>query len=149
MRGLFDVNFLLAMLDERHLLHEAAHQWWGNNRQHGWATCPLTENGFVRIVTQPRYPNAISVGRAFNALETAFAHGNHEFWADDISLSDADRFNRKRILGPNQLTDIYLLGLAVHQTGRLVTFDRSISIATVRRANPEHLVLISQPPTRG
>ena len=142
MRSLFDVNVLIALLHPEHAHHGAAHQWWSANRAHGWASCPLTQNGFVRIVSQPKYPQPISVAHALEVLAEETAGTDHMFWADDISLTDAKRFAHERIFGPKQLTDIYLLGLAVENGGRLVTFDRSIPVAAVRGAAKRHVVLI-------
>jgi toxin-antitoxin system PIN domain toxin len=109
---------------------------------HGWASCPLTQNGFVRILSQPKYPAPMSVDGAFDSLQRATTSADHAFWPDDISLLDEQLIDRSRILGPKQLTDIYLLALAVKHGGRLVTFDRTIPVAAVRGAQAHHLVAI-------
>ena len=75
-------------------------------------------------------------------LDIAIGQGKHEFWPDDLSLIDGSHIDRRHVLGPKQLTDIYLLALAVKNGGRLVTFDRSIALAAVRRATPDHLVVL-------
>jgi predicted nucleic acid-binding protein len=82
------------------------------------------------------------MGAALEVLQAAFSQGGHSFWPDDISISDERIFNRDRMLGPKQITDIYLLALAVQNGGRLVTLDRSISIASVRKAEAANLVLL-------
>jgi len=133
---------LLALFQPDHVHHSPAHQWWSENRAKGWASCPLTQNGFVRIASQPRYPKPMRVSEAIVLLFDEVAATNHVFWPDDISLLDEGLIERTRILGPKQLTDIYLLALAVKHGGRLVTFDRAIPIAAVRGARPEHLVVI-------
>src|SRR5262249_47382263 len=119
MRSLLDVNVLLAMFDEDHVHHERAHEWWDANKSDGWASCPLTQNGFVRVFSQPTYRRgAISAAAALDLLREATSEGDHVFWPDDVSLVDTDRFDPERILGPKQLTDIYLLGLAIKNDGR-------------------------------
>ena len=142
MRVLFDINALLAIADEQHVHHWAAHEWWAANRSDGWATCPLTENGFARIMSQPRYKKPVTTTFAIDLLAEQMNKADHAFWPDDISLRDSSRFNPSRILGPNQITDVYLLALAVKNGGRLVTFDRGIPLAAVRGAEPRHLVVI-------
>ncbi|MBV8509447.1 MAG: VapC toxin family PIN domain ribonuclease, partial [Xanthobacteraceae bacterium] len=106
------------------------------------ASCPLTENGFIRIVSQPRYPTPIPLKRALELMAKEIARTDHRFWPDDVSLTDSSVFEYDRILGPKQLTDIYLLSLAVKNGGRLATFDQAIGFAAVRGADAQHLVLI-------
>ena len=128
---LLDVNLLLALSDPLHEHHEVAHRWFGERGREAWATCPITENGFVRIASHPRYPNrpgdstvVLSILQQFCAAE------GHHFWAADASLQD--------MLEPGyevtsaQVTDLYLLGLAVRQGGKLATLDRRIPGAAVR-----------------
>jgi toxin-antitoxin system PIN domain toxin len=141
-RSLFDVNFLVAMFDEDHIHHERAHQWWDANRADGWASCPLTQNGFVRVLSQSTTRTKVSPPAALDLLRTATGEEGHVFWPDDISLVDIRRFNSTRILGPKQLTDVYLVGLAVKNGGRLTTFDRSISRSAVVGAELHNLVVV-------
>ena len=139
--ALLDVNLLVALFDPHHIHHDAAHDWFVENREHGWATCPLTETAFVRIVSDPSY--GVSAERAAGALERlrAFsASGGHQFWRDALSLQD-EMFDLSRA-SSRQLTDVYLLGLAVNRKGRLATFDRSIPVGAVRGAARETLALI-------
>lgn len=142
MRALLDLNALIAFLDAEHLHKPRIHQWWLQNRTYGWATCPLTQNGFVRVISQPNYSSPISIGRAFDHLRRNTETNDHVFWPDDISLLDEQLIDRFRILGPKQLTDIYLLALAVKRGGRLVTFDRAIPIAAVLGAKADHVVVL-------
>jgi toxin-antitoxin system PIN domain toxin len=140
MRALFDVNVLIAILDTDHAHHWAAHEWWAANRSAGWATCPLTENGMARIMSQSTYKNPVTTTFAIDLLAEQAAQTDHALWPDDVSLRDPELFDPSRILGPNQITDAYLLALAVKNKGRLVTFDRAISIAAVRGAEAHHVV---------
>jgi hypothetical protein len=141
-RALFDVNLLIALFQPDHVHYRKAHQWWEPNQKEGWASCPLTQNGFVRILSQPKYAGSATVDGALDLLGRATNTPYHAFWADDISLLDRQRIDSGRILGPKQLTDIYLLALAVKNRGRLVTFDRTIPIRAVRDAEPHHMVVL-------
>jgi toxin-antitoxin system PIN domain toxin len=142
MRAVLDVNVLIALFDPVHVHSHRAHEWWAANRSAGWASCPITQNGFVRILSQPSYPGARSTAEAMRLLELFAAQGDHAFWGDDISLLDQQRFNWNHILGPKQLTDIYVLGVAVKNGGRLATFDRAIPRSAVTGAEPRNLVVI-------
>ena len=143
MRVLFDVNFLIAIVDEAHEHHGKAHEWWAANLSDGWATCPQTENGMVRIMSQSRYKTPVSATFAIDLLSEQIAETDHAFWRDDLSLRDNGYFNPDRILGPNQITDAYLLALAVKNGGRLATFDQSVTLSAVRRAEMQHLAVVS------
>ncbi len=142
MRALLDVNVLLALMDSDHIHHRPALAWWRRERDNGWASCALTQNGFVRIVCQGNYPGRPTAAQAVEQLRLQLAESAHEFWPDDISIADDGLIDRMRILGPKQITDVYLLALAVKKGGRLVTFDRSIPLAAARGAQPRHLVAI-------
>lgn len=143
MRALLDVNLLIALLDRQHVHHDGAHAWWAANQSHGWASSPITQNGMLRVLTQPRYPNPLKFVDAHALLRQQLADANHEFWPDDVSVLDVARFDHTRILGPGQLTDVYLLALAVSKGGRLVTLDESIPLAAVRGAEPRHLAALT------
>lgn len=142
MRALLDVNVLIALLDGAHQHHALAWAWLDANIGLGWASCPLTQNGYLRIVSRPDYPNPSTVREAALRLRLAVVTEHHEFWPDDLSLLDDRLFDVDRLLGPRHLTDHYLLGLAVARRGRLVSFDRGILLGAVRNAQPEHLVLL-------
>lgn len=142
MRALLDVNVLIALLDADHSLHERACEWFGGHAQNGWASCPITQNGCVRIMSHPGYPNALPVGAVMDRLGAATAGAHHEFWPDDISLLDARIADSRRIHGPRQLTDLFLLALAVHHGGRFVTFDSAVPLAAIRGAEKKHLVTL-------
>lgn len=144
MRALFDVSALIALLHLQHTFHQAAFDWWTENSGNGWASCPLTENGLLRIMSNPRYSTFVrfSVGDVSDLINRFVANTDHEFWPDDITLTDKQTFKHDSILGPLQITDIYLLGLAAKNHGRLVSFDQSISTSAVRNASAKNLVVI-------
>lgn len=141
-RALLDVNVLLALLDSDHVDHGRASDWLDAEIAAGWASCAITENGFVRILSQPRYPSPVSPTEAIELLDRARNSPHHAFWRCDISVLDADTVDRTRLLGPRQVSDAYLLALAVTHDGRLVTFDRSLSLASVPGATEAHLMLL-------
>lgn len=142
MRALLDVNVLIALLDESHAHHAAARDWLSRNIKHGWASCPLTQNGCIRILSQPAYPGALPPAVVAERLAAATTTDWHEFWPDSLSLLDGTQVNWNGVLGSRQVTDIYLLALAVNRGGCLVTFDRAIPLAAVPGAKPSHLVVI-------
>lgn len=124
--GLLDVNVLLALAWPSHLHHEAAHRWFANHHTDGWATCPMTQCAFVRISMNPGYSGLVeSPVRAAALLERVIELPFHKFWADDLPFS-ADAIPKAGITGHRQITDAYLLGLAAHHGGKLVTLDRGI-----------------------
>ena len=141
-RALLDVNVLIALFDIEHVFHLRVRDWWVSERAPRWASCPLTQNGFLRVISNPGYSRPLTFAEAASALTAQMQLAGHEFWPDDASLLDDRLFVRSRILGPGQLTDIYLLGLAVKNDGRFVTLDRTIPIKAVRGAEPRHLVVI-------
>ena len=110
MRALLDVNVLLALMDSAHVHHAASLAWWRNERDNGWSSCPLTQNGFVRIVCQGKYPKRPTAAQAIEQLRLQLAEPGHEFWPDDVSIAEAALFDRRHILGPKQISDVYLLG---------------------------------------
>jgi len=141
MRALLDVNVIIALLDPDHAFHERAHAWWAANMKRGWASCPLTENGGVRVMSNPNYSEKarFTPGDLIGRLRKFAGQSNHEFWPDKISLRDEKIFATERIHSSRQLTDLYLLALAVENRGRLVTFDRGISISCVSNAKAANL----------
>jgi toxin-antitoxin system PIN domain toxin len=142
-RALLDVNVLIALLDAGHLHHGLASAWLGDHQRHGWASCPITQNGCVRILSQPGYSNPLPTAEVIARLAEAAHHARHEFWPDATSLLDAQVFDRQRLLGPRQVTDAYLLALAVDRGGRFVTFDRRVPIDAVRGAQKRHCVVLA------
>ena len=126
--GLLDVNVLIALLWEEHPFHKSCAEWFKTAAKMGWATCPLTELGFVRVVSSPAFSKrSPSVHQAMQLLAAATESAtNHRFWRDDLSASAISR-RWKQDLGHQQVTDLYLLCLAAHNKGTLVTFDRRIA----------------------
>jgi hypothetical protein len=131
---LLDVNVLIAMIDPTHVGHEAAHRWFHATGAASWATCPLTENGVIRIVGHPKYPNTVgSPAAAAPIVLRLRALPGHVFWNDDLSLVESDLVDADQIATPSQVTDTYLLALAVANRGKLATFDRRLSSKAVHR----------------
>lgn len=142
MRALLDVNVLIALLDAEHSLHAPALDWFTQHARLGWASCPITQNGCVRIMSHPGYTNAQPVHAVAVRLAEATCEPEHEFWPDSVSLLNQQQVNTTHIHGPRQLTDIYLLALAVQHGGRLVTFDKSIAINAVLGAHKKNLLVL-------
>jgi toxin-antitoxin system PIN domain toxin len=142
MRALLDVSVLLPLFDAGHIQHRKAVVWCAANAKAGWASCPQTQNGFARIVCQPKYPRPARMLDALAVLRQQVGEADHQFWPDDVSIADETLFDPAFILGPNQIADVHLLGLAVKHGGRLVTFDRGMPLKAVRGAEARHLVVL-------
>ncbi len=142
MKALYDVSALIALLDREHSSHEAVSAWFVRNVEQGWASCPFTQNGFLRIVSQPNYPSPVSLAEAHDQLLAATSTQHHQFFAADVSLLDDTLVNFRSLAGHRQLTDVYLLALAVAHEARLVTLDDHIPIVAVHGANETNLVVI-------
>lgn len=128
MTYLLDVNVLIALVDPQHAAHDTVQTWFEAEARSGWASCPVTENGLVRIITQPKYINFLgSVADALRVLGALYQLDGHEFWPDSISLLDAVLVEPLKIGTSHQITDTYLLALAVANRGRLATLDRRLS----------------------
>jgi toxin-antitoxin system PIN domain toxin len=133
MNFLLDVNVLIALIDPAHVQHDAAHEWFATRGQQAWATCPMTQNGVLRIVGHARYPNSPGTPAAVAGLMRGLlALPGHSFWPDDLSLLDDTRLDASRLLNSAQVTDSYLLALAVAHQGQLATFDRRLVVDAVR-----------------
>lgn len=142
MRALLDINVLIALLDANHLMHQPALQWLEAEIGNGWASCPITENGLLRIMSQPAYPNPQPVALIAERFAEACAAPEHKFWPENISLVSDKLINWPRLLGHRQITDAYLLALAVQHKGRFVTFDQRLSVDVVVGAKPENLLIL-------
>lgn len=143
MRALLDVNVLIALLDGSHLHHGLVTDWLAGHIDEGWASSPITQNGCIRILSQPGYPNPVPAAEVAKRLAEAAQHPSHTFWADSISLLQPGYLMWERILSSRHVTDAYLLALAVRQGGRFVTLDQGIPLNAVGGALSEHLVVIS------
>jgi toxin-antitoxin system PIN domain toxin len=127
---LLDINLLLALTDPMHVHHEPAHRWFAKRGQQAWATCPLTENGFVRIASHPNYPNRPGdVPAVLSILRRLCETPGHHFWSEDLSILEI--LTLDTIITHTQITDVYLLGLAVRNKGKLATLDQRIPVDPV------------------
>jgi hypothetical protein len=141
---LLDVNLLVALFDPDHIHHDLSHDWFEDHHRDGWATCAVTENGFVRVLANPTY--GATVTRPVELVERLgrfCASRHHVFWPGAVSLIDRTIFNPAMIRGHRQLTDVYLLGLARKMGGSLATFDRTIPLAAVVGATRSTLTIVS------
>lgn len=141
-RFLLDINVLIALIDPSHVQHDRAHKWFASKGQSAWATCPITENGVLRIVGHARYPNFPGSPAAVAELLAKFCgRPGHSFWADDVSLLDRELVDRARLLDSGQVTDTYLLALARAHNGQLATFDQHlVSDAVIDGRQALHLI---------
>jgi toxin-antitoxin system PIN domain toxin len=141
-RFLLDINVLIALMDPAHIQHDRAHEWFATSGKQAWATCPLTENGVLRIVGHARYPNSPGTPAAVVELMMGLrALPGHEFWPDDLTLLDGRRIHSARLLDSAQVTDSYLLALAYAHGGQLATFDRRlVTNAVVDGSKALHLI---------
>jgi hypothetical protein len=143
-----DINVLVALFDPNHIHHLTAHDWFAESSEQGWITCPLTENGLIRILSNPRYPGRrTTVHDAARRLRKFCESHEHSFWEDSLSVLDERLVRTQRIQSHRQLTDVYLLALAVARGGRLVTLDAGVLLAAVPSAGPFHLVALGAPET--
>ena len=141
--SLLDVNLLVALFDPDHVHHDVAHDWFADARSQGWATCPVTENGVIRILSNRRYsPAAETPARTAERLRSFCGSGHHVFWADTLSLRSDDVFSHAAAYSHQAVTDVYLLALAKHHGGRLATLDRMIPVDSVRAASRDDLIVI-------
>jgi uncharacterized protein len=142
--ALLDVNVLIALFDPAHPNHEEAHRWFGRQKMDGWATCPMTENGCVRVLSNPAYPTIEATPvEVIERLREMCTDAKHEFWDERLSVLDPHVFHPAFISGSQKITDVYLLALAVRHRGRLATFDRSIPIKAVAGAESDHIELLA------
>ena len=125
---LLDANVLIAMAWPAHVAHHRVQRWFARNARHGWATCPITECAFVRIVSNPAFSrDALTPREALAVLGANLRHPSHRYWSDDISFLEAVKESEQGLIGHRQITDAYLLGLAVHHKAKLATLDGGIS----------------------
>ena len=123
---LLDINVLIALAWPSHIHHAAARKWFTKKGAHGWATCPMTQCGFIRISANSRIiADAVSPGEAHNMLTAMTSHKGHTFWPDTFDITN-EKFNALLIAGHRQVTDAYLLLLTASNKGLLATFDQSI-----------------------
>ena len=141
--ALLDVDFLIALMDQAHEFHTAAHEWFRKYQRFGWATCPITENGCLRILSSPGYPvTGLTIARVKDMLAEFTGLEGHLFWPDSVSMLEANRFDLRNT-GSKVLTDLYLLRLAASRGGRLVTFNRAIPWQAVAGCDKGHLEVLA------
>jgi predicted nucleic acid-binding protein len=142
-RHLLDVNVWVALLDEAHV-HNAAALAFMQGRRLQIATCPLVENGVIRVLNLPGYSSLgpVGFGRVRAKLQEICAGMDHEFWPDSVSLRNDKSINWSRVLGHNQITDVYLLALATARHGCLVTLDHRVALSTVVGATGKNMLLL-------
>ena len=138
-RLLFDVNVLIALFDPSHMDHVRARVWAQGKSPLRWASCPMTQNGFVRICAQPAYRAPVTMGVAIERITEAINTTDHVLWPDDVSLLDPTVFRHRHLVGHRQIADAYLLALAIKNGGQLATFDRNVPIGAVVGATEAHV----------
>lgn len=142
MRFLLDTNVLIALIDPAHVHHERAHEWFAAKGKHAWATCPITQNGLLRIVGHPRYPSSPGPPPVLAKLLARFVGlPGHEFWPDNITMLDQTRVREDRLLDSARITDSYLVALAAAHRGQFATFDqRLVADAVIDGAKALHVI---------
>jgi toxin-antitoxin system PIN domain toxin len=142
---LLDANVLIAMAWPAHRAHATVQKWLGRHAGQGWATCPITQAAFVRILSNPAFsPDALAPADALALLQANLGHPAHRFWTCDLSLTDALKPISRPLTGHQQVTDAYLLGLAIHNKGKLVTLDRSIqALLPEKSLEADRLIILS------
>jgi toxin-antitoxin system PIN domain toxin len=141
--ALLDVNVLIALIDPYHIHHEAADNWFADNRQQGWATSAITENGLLRVICNPSYQGTrATLKDGIASLRRLCEMRGHVFWSELLSIRDSRILRWNHVQGHRQLTDLYLLALAVVNRGRLATFDSAISILAISDATAINLEII-------
>ena len=129
---LLDVNVLIALVDPAHIQHDQAHDWFGRVGHKGFATCPLTENGLIRIIGHPKYPNSPGPPSVVvQSLAAIRGLSGHRFWPDDVSIADPELFVPELLSSHSRVTDSYLLALARAKGGRLATMDHKLATDVV------------------
>ena len=135
-RYLLDVNVLIALLDPAHVQHEEVHEWFGRVGRKSFATCPITENGLLRIVGHPKYPNSPGPpSTVAPALAAIRALPGHAFWPDSVSLADSNLADASLLCSHFRVTDTYLLALARANKGQLATLDHKLATEAVPAGN--------------
>jgi len=142
-RFLLDVNVLIALMDADRVHHDPAHEWFETLADSEWLTCPITQNGAIRVVTGPKYVNGpVRLADAVDSLRTVIAKGSHVVVPDEISLLDDSHMDIAKLASAAQITDTYLLALASSQNAAFVTFDQRMITAAVISPNVSILTLL-------
>ena len=140
---LLDVNVLIAMAWPSHEAHGKVQRWLSELGRERWASCPFTQTAFVRILSNPAFsPNALTTADAVALLQSNLGHSAHEFWHDDIGLVEAMTVLQRKLAGHQQVTDAYLVALAIHHKGRMATLDRRLTALLSEKAATRDLVTV-------
>jgi len=137
-----DVNVLIALFDPAHQHHAVASEAFVELGSDGWVTCSVVENGFLRVISNPSYLNAVTLAEAASLLQAAIANTNHRRLDQFVSLLDSDRFLPSKMVSHRQITDLYLLGMAILHDVKLVTFDRNIPAHAAVGFDMKHLLVL-------
>ena len=141
--SLLDVSVLIALMWPTHEAHNRVLRWFGRSARHGWATCPMTQAGFVRLVSNPAFSrDAVSPAAALAILDANLRNEHHHFWEDDCGVGNSGQQFRARFVGHRQVTYAYLLGLAVRKGGHLVTLDGGLRALASRDLTKDAVHLI-------
>lgn len=125
---LLDVNVLIALVREDHAAHKLTKRWFQRLGKQSWATCPLTQAGFVRVAANPKFlEHSLQVDEAIDMLDALTSLPGHQFWTMNVAFADAVADLQERLFGHQQVTDAYLLGLVIKKKGKLATLDRAIA----------------------
>lgn len=147
MTPLLDVNLLLALAWPNHVHHALAHRWFRLIHVDGWATCPLTQSGFVRVSSNRLVlPKPATPRDAVLLLRELIELPGHAFWTDDVSIARSNAFPLDHLTGHRQVTDAHLLALATRHGGRLATLDRNIRALVPKDVEPDKVLLLVQEP---
>lgn len=142
--ALLDVNVLVALFQPEHVHHDLAHGWFAEHRHAGWATCPITETGVVRVLANPRVQTGIAVGAVVERLRRLQSDKAHQWWDANVSIADGQMFRWNAVQGHRQVTDVYLAGLAHSRGGKLVTFDGAVLWSAIAGAKPSLVEVLSE-----
>lgn len=137
-----DVNVLIALFDPAHQHHAVASEAFVELGSDGWVTCSVVENGFLRVISNPSYLNAVTLAEAASLLQAAIANTNHRRLDQFVSLLDSDRFLPSKLVSHRQITDLYLLGMAILHDVKLITFDRNIPAHAAVGFETRHLLVL-------
>lgn len=139
--SLLDVNLLISLMWPAHEDHNRAQQWFKDNAHHGWATCPFTQAAFVRIASNPAFStDAVPPTEAAALLASNLKHPHHQFWPDEITFAQAIELFSDRLAGHQQVTDAYLLGLAMHQKAKLATMDQAVAALLASQSQKDNFL---------
>jgi toxin-antitoxin system PIN domain toxin len=145
--SLLDVNLLVALAWPNHVHHEVALDWFKKHQRQGWATCPVTQSGFIRVSSnRALIPEARTPEEAAALLREIVDLSGHEFWADDIALVGSPFVDMSKVHGFRQVTDAHLLALAIRHSGRLATLDRSVRVLAPAGSDPDEVVVMATRP---